>query len=87
MELLLLTADPAAGSALPALSLLGHGVRSAAPEVAALLHAGPYDAVLVDAHSDLTGSRSLCRLRQISFPVTGAAARAVMRSHRNSKSV
>ena len=62
MELLLLTADPGPTSVLPALALLGHGVRSAAPEVAALLDAGPYDAVLVDARSDLAGSRSLCRL-------------------------
>ena len=62
MELLLLTADPEAGSVLPALSMLAHGVRSAAPEVAALLDAGPYDAVLVDARSDLVGARSLCRL-------------------------
>ncbi|MGH3874947.1 MAG: winged helix-turn-helix transcriptional regulator [Pseudonocardiaceae bacterium] len=62
MELLLLTADSGPGSVLPALSLLSHGVRSAAPEVAALLDAGPYDAVLVDARSDLAGSRSLCRL-------------------------
>jgi DNA-binding response OmpR family regulator len=62
MELLLLTADAEPGSVLPALSLLGHGVRSAGPEVAALLDAGPYDAVLVDARSDLPGSRSLCRL-------------------------
>ena len=62
MELLLLTADPEAGSVLPALSMLAHGVRSTAPEIAALLDAGPYDAVLVDARLDLMGSRSLCRL-------------------------
>ncbi|MGH3928711.1 MAG: winged helix-turn-helix transcriptional regulator [Pseudonocardiaceae bacterium] len=62
MELLLLTADPAPSSVLPALSLLAHGVRTAVPEVAALLDAGPYDAVLIDARSDLAGSRSLCRL-------------------------
>ncbi|MGB6163921.1 MAG: response regulator transcription factor [Pseudonocardiaceae bacterium] len=62
MELLLLTADPGPHLVLPSLSLLGHGVRAAAPEVAALLDAGPYDAVLVDARSDLAGSRSLCRL-------------------------
>ena len=62
MELLLLTADPEAGSVLPALSMLAHGVRSAAPEVGALLDAGPYDAVLVDARWDLMESRSLCRL-------------------------
>ncbi|MGH3913209.1 MAG: winged helix-turn-helix transcriptional regulator [Pseudonocardiaceae bacterium] len=62
MELLLLTADPGPSSVLPALSLLAHGVRAAIPEVAALLDAGPYDAVLIDARSDLAGSRSLCRL-------------------------
>src|SRR5581483_332673 len=62
MELLLLTADPNPESVLPALSLLPHGVRTAAPEVAALLDAGPYDAVLVDARSDLVAARALCRL-------------------------
>ncbi len=62
MELLLLTADPDPPSMLPALCLLAHNARSAAPEVAALLDAGPYDAVLVDARTDLAGSRSLCRL-------------------------
>jgi DNA-binding response OmpR family regulator len=62
MELLLLTADPEPGSVLPALSMLTHGVTSAAPEIAALLDAGPYDAVLLDARSELVGSRSLCRL-------------------------
>ncbi len=62
MELLVLTSDTGPHSVLPALALLGHGVRAAAPEVAALLDAGPYDAVLVDARSDLAGSRSLCRL-------------------------
>src|SRR6188768_2119147 len=62
VELLLLTADPDPGSVLPALTLLPHGVRTAAPEVAALLDAGPHDAVLVDARTDLVAARSLCRL-------------------------
>ncbi len=62
MELLLLTADPDPGAVLPALALLPHGVRTAAPEVAALLDAGPHDAVLVDARTDLVAARSLCRL-------------------------
>jgi DNA-binding response OmpR family regulator len=62
VELLLLTADPSPESVLPALSLLPHGVRTAAPEVAALLDAGPHDAVLVDARSDLVAARGLCRL-------------------------
>ena len=62
MELLLLTADPDAGSVLPTLLMLGHGVRSAVPEVAALADAGPCDVVLVDARWDLVRARSLCRL-------------------------
>ena len=62
MQLLLLTADPRSGAVLPALSMLAHSVRSAAPKVAALRDAGPYDAVLVDARWDLVGSRNLCRL-------------------------
>jgi DNA-binding response OmpR family regulator len=62
VELLLLTADPEPESVLPALSLLPHGVRPTAPEVAALLDAGPYDAVLVDARTNLVAARTLCRL-------------------------
>ncbi|HET8642410.1 MAG TPA: response regulator transcription factor [Pseudonocardiaceae bacterium] len=62
MKLLLLTADPDPESVLPALSLLPHGVRPTAPEVAALLDAGPYDAVLVDARTNLVAARTLCRL-------------------------
>ena len=45
MELLLLTTAPDAAAVLPSLALLPHGVRTAAPEVAALLDAGPHDAV------------------------------------------
>ncbi|MDT7564071.1 MAG: hypothetical protein QOG76_2695 [Pseudonocardiales bacterium] len=62
MELLLLTHDPSVESVLPSLALLPHGVRTAAPEVAALLDAGPHDAVLVDARTDLVSARGLCRL-------------------------
>jgi DNA-binding response OmpR family regulator len=62
MELLLLTGDPNPEAVLPALSLLPHGVRTAAPEIAALLDAGPHDAVLVDARTDLVAARGLCRL-------------------------
>ncbi len=62
MELLLLTADQDPTAVLPALGLLPHAVRAAAPEVAALLDAGPHDAVIVDARTDLAAARSLCRL-------------------------
>jgi DNA-binding response OmpR family regulator len=62
VELLLLTADPAPSSVLPALSVLPHRLRTAPPEVAALLDARFHDAVLVDARSNLVTARSLCRL-------------------------
>jgi DNA-binding response OmpR family regulator len=62
VELLLLTVDQSPEAVLPALSLLPHGVRTAAPEVAALLDAGPHDVVLVDARTDLVAARGLCRL-------------------------
>jgi DNA-binding response OmpR family regulator len=62
MKLVLLTADSVPDSVLPALSMLAHRIRSAAPEMVALLDAGPYDAVLVDARTDLAGSRRLCQL-------------------------
>jgi len=62
VQLLLLNADPDPEAVLPALALLPHSVRRSAPEVAALLDAGPYDAVLVDARRELAGARTLCRL-------------------------
>jgi hypothetical protein len=62
VELLLLTTDPVPGSVLPALTLLPHAVRTACPEVAALLDAAPQDAILVDARTDLVAARGLCRL-------------------------
>jgi DNA-binding response OmpR family regulator len=62
VDLLLLTSDSDPTSVLPALGLLSHRVRSVEPDVAALLEAGPYDAVLVDARADLAAARSLCRL-------------------------
>jgi len=62
VDLLLLTADPDPDSVLPALSLLAHTVRTAAPEVASLLDAGDADVALVDARLDLAGARGLCRL-------------------------
>src|SRR5262249_28802849 len=58
VDLLLLTNDPDPASVLPALGLLSHTVRAHEPDVAALLEAGPYDAVLVDARVDLAGARS-----------------------------
>lgn len=61
MELLLLTADPHPSLVLPALRLLPHAVRVAAPQVTAVLGTGRRDAVLVDARTDLVAARSVCR--------------------------
>ena len=68
--LLLTNAMTPSAEVLPALSLLGHTVRVAPLEVAALLHAPQHDALLVDARRDLAGARSVCRLLR----TTGVAA-------------
>jgi DNA-binding response OmpR family regulator len=63
VRLLLLThGGPTAESVLPALELLPHDVRVLPAEGAALLDAGPSDAVMVDGRGDLPRVRSLCRL-------------------------
>lgn len=62
MDLLLLTADPQPNSVLPAVDLLPVKLRSAAPEAASLVTAGPYDLVILDARTDLAAARNLCRL-------------------------
>lgn len=62
MELLLLTADLHPEAVLPSLSLLAHQVRTAPPEVSALVEAGSVEVVIVDARTDLAGGRGLCRL-------------------------
>src|ERR1700761_2963709 len=62
LELLLLTSELHPVPVLPALSLLPHTVRTAPPEPSSLLEAGAADAVLVDARTDLSSARGLCRL-------------------------
>jgi DNA-binding response OmpR family regulator len=74
VELLLLTADPAPSSALPALTRLPHRVQTAAPELTALQVTTPHDAVLVDARSNVVGGRSLCRLLRSTRPDTPVIA-------------
>lgn len=62
-RLLLLTDDLApSAEVLPALALLGHHVRTAPAEVAALVDAPDVDIVLVDARRELVQARSLCRV-------------------------
>ncbi|MGO3152914.1 MAG: winged helix-turn-helix transcriptional regulator [Galactobacter sp.] len=60
-HVLLLTTAPAVGAVLPSLDLLGHEVELGAPETASLVKATGYDLVLVDATTDLAGSRALCQ--------------------------
>jgi DNA-binding response OmpR family regulator len=60
--LLLTNAMSPSSEVLPALALLGHSVRIAPAEVAALLNTPAPDALLIDARKDLAGARSLCRL-------------------------
>jgi DNA-binding response OmpR family regulator len=62
MELLLLTRGPEVEGVVPALSLLSHKVRIVTPTIGAVLNAGPYDVVMVDARTDLAGALGLCRL-------------------------
>ncbi len=60
--LLLTNALSPSSEVLPALALLGHSIRVAPAEVAALLNTPAPDVVLVDARKDLAAARSLCRL-------------------------
>ncbi|HVF06572.1 MAG TPA: response regulator transcription factor [Frankiaceae bacterium] len=60
--LLVLTAAPDAAAVLPSAGLLGHVLRRAAPEPAALLAAPAADVLVVDARTDLAAAKSLCRL-------------------------
>jgi DNA-binding response OmpR family regulator len=60
--LLLTNALEPSAEVLPALGLLGHGVRVAPMEAAALLDAPQADVILVDARRDLVHARSLTRL-------------------------
>ena len=64
MARLLLLTNALAPSAevLPALGLLSHSVRILPGEAAALVHAPPGDAILVDARRELVAAKSLCRI-------------------------
>jgi DNA-binding response OmpR family regulator len=60
VELLLLTTAPDPGSVLPALTLLPHEIRTAAPELPAITDTSPHDIVVIDAINDVTLARTLC---------------------------
>jgi DNA-binding response OmpR family regulator len=68
VELLLLTADPAPSSVLPALSSLLHQVRTAGPEVTALLDVRTHDVVMIDARNNVVAARNMCRLLEKTRP-------------------
>jgi DNA-binding response OmpR family regulator len=61
VDILLLAGEPAP-VVLPALDLLGHGVRTAPRDVRSLLEGAEPDAVMVDARSDLAGAKATCRV-------------------------
>jgi DNA-binding response OmpR family regulator len=63
MDILLLAGEPAT-AVLPALDLLGHGVRTAPRDVRSLLEGPQPDAVLVDARTDLASAKATCRVLQ-----------------------
>ena len=58
----LLVLTSARDAVLESLPLLGHTVRHARPEPAALLDAPAADLLLVDGRTDLVGARALCRM-------------------------
>ena len=61
MDILLLASAPAP-EVLPALDLLGHGVRTAPRDVRSLLEGAEPEVVLVDARADLAGAKATCRV-------------------------
>jgi DNA-binding response OmpR family regulator len=63
MDILLLAGEPAA-AVLPALDLLGHGVRTAPRDVRSLLEGPQPDVVFVDARNDLAAAKATCRVLQ-----------------------
>jgi DNA-binding response OmpR family regulator len=61
VDILLLASEPAS-DVLPALDLLGHGIRTAPRDVRSLLESAEPDVVLVDARSDLAAAKATCRV-------------------------
>jgi DNA-binding response OmpR family regulator len=62
VDILLLTAAPTGRSALPALDLLPHAVRTAPRDVRMFVSGASPDVVLVDARSELADARATCRM-------------------------
>ena len=77
MELLLLTADPEPTSVLPSLALLPHGLRTAAPEVAALLAARGFETVQPERLGVLETIELMAEAEVVVAPVGAATANQV----------
>ncbi|HRN29836.1 MAG TPA: DNA-binding response regulator, partial [Terrimesophilobacter sp.] len=58
----LVLSSAADGAALPALALLPHTVRHAPAHASSLANIGAADVIIVDARSELTEARALCRV-------------------------
>ena len=62
MAMILALSSEEASSVLPALNLLGHRVRTIPAEPASLVSAPDSDVVLIDARTDLSSAKALCRI-------------------------
>ena len=62
MAMILALSSEEASSVLPALNLLGHHVRTIPAEPASLVRAPDSDGVLIDARTDLSSAKALCRI-------------------------
>ena len=62
MAMILALSSEEASSVLPALNLLGHRVRTIPAEPASLVSAPESDVVLIDARTDLSSAKALCRI-------------------------
>lgn len=62
MAQLLILTPHGANDVVPALALLDHRVRTIPAEPALLVNAPPCDVIVVDARTDLAGSKSLCKI-------------------------
>ncbi len=62
MAQLLILTPLGANDVLPALELLNHQVRTIPPEPALLVNAPSCEVIMIDALTDLSGSKSLCKI-------------------------
>lgn len=68
MDVLMMTAEPRGDTVVPALSLLGHSLRMARRNVDAVTAARQADVAFVDARSDLSAAREMCRYLATASP-------------------